>query len=325
MWISFLSRIHVVMLFVAVTVLISYAPAGATIVRYHFTEDSTDYGSVDVRMFDSAMLNTVMNFKNYLIDNDWDGTFIHRSVPGFVVQGGGFSIPATGIIGDPNGNPFLDIIPIDTDDPINDEPGGGIAGPSNLRGTIAMAKSGPDTVTSQWFFNVGNNSSLDNPARPDGGFSAFGRVLGNGMNLIDTINSLGRINVGVSPVKEVPVFDLSVVQSQGNVFNKDVVIVSDIEQLNLPAGDYDFDADVDGADFLVWQRTFGSTTLAEADGNGNVVIDLADLAIWQDTYGTVASSSAIASIPEPSTLGMALLGGFLLLKRKRCQLRMVRA
>ena len=74
---------------------------------------------------------------------------------------------------------------------------------------------------------------------------------------------------------------------------------------------------MDDADFLVWQRTFGSTTLAEADGNGNGVVDAADLAIWRDTYGTVASTSTIASIPEPGTLGMALLGGFLLLRRKR--------
>ncbi len=131
----------------AIALIITAASAHATIVRYHLTEDGNHYGTVDVRLFDTAMPNTVNNFLNYLQDDDWDGSFIHRSDPNFVVQGGGFSIPSTGLIGNDGGGSFLDIIPVPTDPPIDDEPGGGVAGLSNLRGTIAMAKSGPNTVT----------------------------------------------------------------------------------------------------------------------------------------------------------------------------------
>jgi peptidyl-prolyl cis-trans isomerase A (cyclophilin A) len=309
MWKFFLPRMHAVWFSVLVFVLAVTSPAGATIVHY-----DTVLGTFDVRMFDSVMLNTVANFKSYINANPnrYEGTFVHRSIANFVIQGGGFTFDE-----DTNSAPGIELFP-----PIDDEPGGGVAGPSNVRGTIAMAKSGPDTVTSQWFINLGDNSSLDNPTRPDGGFSAFGRVLENGMDVVDAIAALPIFNLDPFPQT---LFDTVPLRNVAGGLAERLVFVNSITELNLPAGDYDFDSDVDGTDFLVWQRTFGSTTLAEADGNGNVVIDTVDLAIWQDTYGTVASSSAIASIPEPSTLGMALLGGFLLLKRKRCQLRMVRA
>ena len=69
-------------------------------------------------------------------------------------------------------------------------PAGAFQGPSNVRGTIAMAKGGIDTVDSQWFVNQGDNSFLDDPQRSDGGFSAFGAVLGEGMEVVDAIGAL---------------------------------------------------------------------------------------------------------------------------------------
>ncbi len=50
----------------------------------------TDLGGIDIELFDTVAPQTVANFMNYVNDGDYDGTFIHRSVPGFVVQGGGF-------------------------------------------------------------------------------------------------------------------------------------------------------------------------------------------------------------------------------------------
>jgi cyclophilin family peptidyl-prolyl cis-trans isomerase len=49
----------------------------------------TDLGAIDVEMFDAVAPQTVANFMNYVHDGDYDGTFFHRSIPGFVVQGGG--------------------------------------------------------------------------------------------------------------------------------------------------------------------------------------------------------------------------------------------
>jgi peptidyl-prolyl cis-trans isomerase A (cyclophilin A) len=67
---------------------------------------------------------------------------------------------------------------------------------SNVRGTIAMAKLGgdPNSATSQWFINVGNNSA--NLDVQNGGFTVFGQVIGNGMDVIDAIERLPVFNFG---------------------------------------------------------------------------------------------------------------------------------
>ena len=99
-----------------------------------------------------------------------------------------------------------------------------------------MAKSGPDTATSQWFVNLGDNSDLDDPNRPDGGFAAFGRVLGDGMTVVDAIAALPWINAG-SPFDTLPVIDF-----QGEtIYKENLVIVHSVTDLNLLDGDYDFE------------------------------------------------------------------------------------
>ena len=274
------------------------------------------------------MPRSTTNFLHYVDDNDWDGSFIHRrSALGdsgvAVVQGGGFIIPSTGLIQNVGGQLFLDYDQVPTDPPINDEPGGGIAGPSNLRGTIAMAKSGPNTATSQWYFNTSDNTNLDDPTDDTGGFSAFGRVLGSGMSVIDSIVALPRINLG-GAFTTLPVKNIAKVQNQVNVFTEDAVIVNDVRRLNIPAGDYDFNGTVNAADYTVWKDTFGSKTNAAADGNGNGVVDAADYAIWRNTFGQTSGPGSGAggpdasAVPEPGTLLFAALAsGFVALVARR--------
>ncbi len=67
------------------------------------------------------------------------------------------------------------------------------------------------------------------------------------------------------------------------------------------AGDFDFDGDVDGGDFLVWQRNHGSTNNLAPDANRDGLVDAADLAIWQDAWGRVANAASRA-VPEPGSL-----------------------
>ena len=136
----------------------------------------TDLGSVVIELFDTAAPKTVENFLNYVNAGDYDGTFIHRSDPGFVLQMGGY-------IFDPAQGDFFaeGTSHIPTDPPVINE-----FGMSNVRGTIAMAKLGgdPNSATSEFFFNLADNSeNLDNQ---NGGFTVFAQVI-SGQDVIDTI------------------------------------------------------------------------------------------------------------------------------------------
>ena len=143
------------------------------IARFEFADDSLGGGITDVLLFDQAgegAPETVANFINYVEDDDYANSIIHRSVPGFIVQGGGFAVAP-----ELNFEPNLDAIePIPADDPVVNEFS---PSRSNTRGTIAMAKLGidPNSATNQWFFNLNDNSeNLDNQNE---GFTVFGEVL----------------------------------------------------------------------------------------------------------------------------------------------------
>lgn len=267
----------------------------STIIRMN-----TVMGLMDVRLYDTATPITTANFLNYTSSGRYNGTFVHRSAKtqlgeGFVIQGGGYVL----------NNSIFAATPIQTNPAIMNEPG-----ISNIRGTVAMAKLGsdPNSATSQWFINLGDNSFLDLPE--NNAFTVFGRVLGDGMAVADAIAALGRINAGYSPFNEVPVLDVQTVLNQGDIRDSDAVIVQSVAVRNIPEGDYDFDLDTDGADFLLWQVHYRSTTQAESDGNGNGIVDSADLTIWRNDFGTAAGLAGIAAantVPEPGTWLLAVL------------------
>ena len=140
----------------------------------------TPLGSFELELFPDVAPVTVANFLEYVTDGDFTDSFIHRSVPGFVIQGGGFTFNADAITGEVAQAP-----------PIVNE-----FNRSNLRGTIAMAKVGgdPNSATSQWFINLANNASaLDGQ---NGGFTVFGRVIGSGMAVVDAIAAVPIFNAG---------------------------------------------------------------------------------------------------------------------------------
>ena len=152
----------------------------------------TPLGSFDVEMLEDAAPATVANFLNYVNRGDYNTSFLHRSVPGFIVQGGGFFF-----------DPELGALPINSDPPVINE-----FNVSNTRGTMAMAKLGsdPNSATNQWFVNLADNSeNLDNQ---NGGFTVFGRVLGDGMDVVDAIAGLDIVNVG-APFDNLPVINFS--------------------------------------------------------------------------------------------------------------------
>ena len=133
-----------------------------------FVHLETRMGAMDFQLFDDLAPITVANFLNYANsgDFDYDGTFFHRSVPGFVIQGGGFT--------------YGTAVPEDPPIPNEFDP----ATMSNVRGTLAMARgTALDSATSQWFINLVDNDSLDDLASP---YCVFGTVV-KGMAVVDEI------------------------------------------------------------------------------------------------------------------------------------------
>lgn len=151
------------------TLLLVSTEAGATIVRFE-----TPMGSVDVNLYDKKTPITVANFLSYVKSGAYNNVVMHRSVGGFVVQGGGYTFPGT-----------LPLGTITTQAAITNEPVF-----SNVRGTIAMAKvsGNVNSATSQWFFNMADNSA--NLDVQNGGFTVFGEVMSPGMTVVDAMNAL---------------------------------------------------------------------------------------------------------------------------------------
>jgi cyclophilin family peptidyl-prolyl cis-trans isomerase len=150
----------------------------------------TSMGDVVLELYPDKAPLTVANFVDYATTDFYDGTVFHRIVPGFVIQGGGFT---------PELNKKK------TKSPIVNEAQNGL---SNERGTIAMARTQyPNTATSQFFINLKDNEMLDFKAEQQGGYgyAVFGRVV-EGMEVVDAIASVptttkGRYqNVPVEPV-----------------------------------------------------------------------------------------------------------------------------
>ena len=150
--------------------------ASATIVEFQ-----TVMGTFEVNLYDNTTPITVINFLNYVNNGEYTNSVYHRTVPDFIVQGGGFSY---------DGVPGV-LAPIPTRPAILNEP---IL--SNVTGTIAMAKLGndPNSATNQWFFNLADNSQ--NLDLQNGGFTAFGEVVGDGMDVVNAIAALQRYNFG---------------------------------------------------------------------------------------------------------------------------------
>ncbi|MGI8435609.1 MAG: peptidylprolyl isomerase [Chthoniobacterales bacterium] len=167
---------------------------------------STPSGSMKLTLDGETAPGTVANFLRYLdegryyrfdpIANATASVFFHRSVPGFIIQTGGF-------IGTLTSSGNLQPTAVATLPPIQNEPF-----ISNVRGTIAMAKIGgdPNSATSQWFVNLADNSA--NLDAQNGGFTVFGRVSPDTMQVADTIASLPTVNVG-SPFDSLPVRNYS--------------------------------------------------------------------------------------------------------------------
>jgi peptidyl-prolyl cis-trans isomerase A (cyclophilin A) len=131
----------------------------------------TTLGEFTVELFEKEAPVTVANFLKYIDDGFFDGTIFHRIVPGFVIQGGGFT---------------EDMSQKRTHPTIKNEADNGL---KNARGTLSMARTNDiNSATSQFFVNLKDNDALDHK-RGNFGYAVFGKVA-QGMEVIDQIASV---------------------------------------------------------------------------------------------------------------------------------------
>ena len=143
----------------------------------------TNYGDITIELNEEKAPITVKNFISYVEKKFYDNTIFHRIIDDFMIQGGGFSNEEMPAQKKPN-------------DPIKNE--GKKSGLSNIRGSIAMARTNnPHSATSQFFINVVDNKNLDPGGFSADGYAVFGKVT-KGMDVVDKIKS---VKTGSTPLK----------------------------------------------------------------------------------------------------------------------------
>jgi cyclophilin family peptidyl-prolyl cis-trans isomerase len=148
-------------------------------------EFKTNMGTITLELFANKAPKTVENFLQYVRDGHFKGTVFHRVIPGFMIQGGGFSV---------------DFAQKQTRAPIPNEASNGLR---NEVGTIAMARTNdPNSATAQFFINVSDNQSLNfAPGNP--GYAVFGKVV-KGMEVVQKIEAVATGPGPVPPHQNVP-------------------------------------------------------------------------------------------------------------------------
>jgi peptidyl-prolyl cis-trans isomerase A (cyclophilin A) len=143
---------------------------------FPMVELTTSMGTIVVELNRNRAPAAVNNFLRYVLDGHYDNTIFHRVIADFVVQGGGYT---------------PDIEEREVREPVLNESGNGL---KNNMGTIAMARyNDPHTATSQFFFNLKNNDSL-NPNSRTWGYTVFGDVIEG----LDVVQAIGAVETGFS-------------------------------------------------------------------------------------------------------------------------------
>lgn len=158
------------------------APAPRVLMR-------TSLGDITIELAPDKAPKSVENFLAYVQAKFYDGTVFHRVIDNFMVQGGGFG---------------ANLAQKPTRAPVANEADNGL---SNLRGSVAMARTNdPDSATAQFFINVVDNQRLDHVSKENGftwGYAVFGRVV-SGMDVVDRIKATPTGPGGPFP-RDVPV------------------------------------------------------------------------------------------------------------------------
>src|ERR1700722_13659344 len=131
----------------------------------------TSQGDIKVELYPEKAPKSVANFLDYVKSGQYNGTIFHRVIPGFMIQGGGYT---TSFVEKPTRAP----IPLESRN-----------GLKNATGTLAMARtSDPNSATAQFFINRGDNAGLDYPNPERNGHAGFGKVA-SGMDVVKKIEA----------------------------------------------------------------------------------------------------------------------------------------
>jgi peptidyl-prolyl cis-trans isomerase A (cyclophilin A) len=174
--------------------LAGFAMASAQIALAQNVKIVTSMGDIVVQLEPAKAPKSVDNFVQYVKAGHYNGTIFHRVIDGFMIQGGGMTP-------DMKEKPTRAPIPLESKN-----------GLSNVRGTLAMARTNvPDSATAQFFINVKDNSFLDSARSPDGnGYAVFGKVI-SGMDVVDKIRKVETGQKG--PHGDVPVQPITIKQA----------------------------------------------------------------------------------------------------------------
>lgn len=153
----------------------------------------TNKGDIELEVNADRAPKTAENFLSYVREGFYDGTIIHRVIPGFVIQGGGF-------------NPSME--QKQTHAPIENEASNGLA---NNRYTVSMARTNdPNSATSQFFINLSDNKMLD-PSAYSSGYAVFAKVV-SGSAVVDEIAAVPTTTA--YPHQDVPVVAVIITQAE---------------------------------------------------------------------------------------------------------------
>ncbi|PYJ10498.1 MAG: hypothetical protein DMF06_06110 [Verrucomicrobia bacterium] len=279
---------------------------------------TTVLGNVDLALYGQQKPITVANFLNYvnqgryfLVDptnGQLASSFIHRSVSNFVIQGGGF-------IGTVNPANPANALPTSvlTFPAIQNEPG-----ISNRRGTISMAQAGSDanSATSQWFINLADNggppNNLDIRNNNAGPYTVFGRVVNNGMTVVDAIAAVPRFNAG-APFDALPLRNYTnpnPITVSNLVSIPGITLISPLNFSVMSSNPTVADATISGTKLLVAGHQVGSAnfTVTATDFDGATVSD-------NFTVNVIAAPGRLVQLSTRMQVGTGqnvLIGGFII-------------
>ena len=185
-----MSSKHLVLLSILLTVLVSGCVGSGEKMSTRVLLKTTN-GDITIELYDNMPI-TAGNFEKLVREGFYNGVIFHRVIDNFMIQGGDPTGTGTGGPGYKIEDEF-------------------VAGSSNVRGTISMANSGPNSGGSQFFINLVDNTFLDwdNPASPSA-HPVFGKVVA-GMDVVDAIGKVEN-GSGDRPVVEVKIIEAKVLE-----------------------------------------------------------------------------------------------------------------